>query len=91
MCSELEVLSLIGGVHNAVTNANKIGCKAFALFLKSQRQWNAKPLEESVIQQFKQLTQVEIIFNQSYRIDNRSDNELFYFYHERTTPKCNNF
>ncbi|XP_067948206.1 probable endonuclease 4 [Watersipora subatra] len=46
-------ISAAGGVHNAVTNAVSIGCKAFALFLKSQRQWQAKPLDPEVITKFK--------------------------------------
>ena len=48
-----------GGVHNAVTNAVNIGCKAFALFLKSQRKWNAKPLDADVITKFK--TAIKVI------------------------------
>lgn len=42
-----------GGVFNAVTNAVKINANAFALFVKNQRQWNAKPLEIEVIESFK--------------------------------------
>lgn len=54
-----QIFSILkGGVHKAVTNAAAIGCKAFALFLKSQRQWNAKPLDPDVIQQFTHLCQV---------------------------------
>jgi len=46
-------ISAAGGLENAVTNAVKIGATSFALFLKSQRQWNSKPLEESTVQKFK--------------------------------------
>ncbi len=46
-------VSTAGGVENAPINANKIGAKAFALFTKNQRQWNAKPLTEKNIQEFK--------------------------------------
>lgn len=42
-----------GGVFNAVTHAVSIGAKAFALFTKNQRQWNAKPLENETIDKFK--------------------------------------
>ncbi|MFA6137356.1 MAG: deoxyribonuclease IV [Sulfurimonas sp.] len=45
--------SASGGVFNAVTNAVAIGAKAFALFTKNQRQWNAKPLESETIDKFK--------------------------------------
>ncbi|RKE02092.1 endonuclease IV [Marinifilum flexuosum] len=46
-------VSTAGGVENAPINANKIGAKAFALFTKNQRQWNAKPFTEKNIQEFK--------------------------------------
>jgi len=47
-------VSASGGVENAPLNAKKIGAKAFALFTKNQKQWNAKPLEESNILAFKE-------------------------------------
>ena len=47
-------VSTSGGVENAPLNANKIGAKAFALFTKNQRQWNAKPLTEKQIVAFKE-------------------------------------
>ena len=46
-------VSASGGVDNAPLNAMKIGAKAFALFVKNQRQWVAKPLEETMIESFK--------------------------------------
>jgi len=45
--------SASGGVFNAVTNAEKIGAKAFALFTKNQRQWKAKDLDTQTIDKFK--------------------------------------
>ena len=42
-----------GGVENAPLNAHKIGATAFALFTKSQRQWEAKPLTTESILAFK--------------------------------------
>ncbi|MFT5835972.1 MAG: deoxyribonuclease-4 [Sulfurimonas sp.] len=45
--------SASGGVFNAVTNAQKIGAKAFALFTKNQRQWVAKDLDADTIDKFK--------------------------------------
>ncbi|XP_046584697.1 probable endonuclease 4 isoform X2 [Haliotis rubra] len=42
-----------GGVRNAVYNAVDIGARSFAMFLKSQRQWKAKPLDENVVAKFK--------------------------------------
>ena len=45
--------SASGGVFNAVTNAQAIGAKAFALFTKNQRQWVAKDLDTLTIDKFK--------------------------------------
>ncbi|MGM0534293.1 MAG: deoxyribonuclease IV, partial [Campylobacterota bacterium] len=38
-------VSASGGVYNAPKNAQAIGAKAFALFTKNQRRWDAKPLD----------------------------------------------
>jgi len=46
-------VSASGGVDNAPLNAMKIGADAFALFVKNQRQWVAKPLESKTIDAFK--------------------------------------
>jgi len=42
-----------GGVENAPLNAKEIGAKAFALFTKNQKQWNAAPLTTKSIDAFK--------------------------------------
>ena len=47
-------VSTAGGVENAPINAHQIGAKAFALFTKNQRQWNAKPLSSQNIDGFKE-------------------------------------
>jgi len=46
-------VSSSGGVYNAPKNAVKIGAKAFALFVKNQRRWDAKPLDSKTIDKFK--------------------------------------
>jgi deoxyribonuclease-4 len=46
-------VSASGGVFNAPLNAMKINAKAFALFTKNQRQWNAKELDTKTIDTFK--------------------------------------
>lgn len=46
-------VSVAGGVENAPLNAQKIGAKAYALFTKNQRQWQAKPYEPAQIEAFK--------------------------------------
>ncbi|MGE4396132.1 MAG: deoxyribonuclease IV [Sulfurimonas sp.] len=50
-------VSASGGVFNAVENAVAIGAKAFALFTKNQRQWNAKELDNETIEKFKKALQ----------------------------------
>ena len=45
--------SASGGVYNAISNAEAIGAKAFALFTKNQRQWVAKDLDTATIDKFK--------------------------------------
>ena len=47
-------VSASGGVENAPLNAESIGARAFALFTKNQRQWNAKPLNPTSISAFKE-------------------------------------
>tara|TARA_R110002167_G_scaffold15034_12_gene60552 strand:+ start:1867 stop:2715 length:849 start_codon:yes stop_codon:yes gene_type:complete len=46
-------VSASGGVENAPLNAQAIGAKAFALFTKNQRRWDAKPLTGKSIEAFK--------------------------------------
>ena len=46
-------VSISGGVSNAPINAFNIGAKAFGMFVKNQRQWIAKPIEEEEIKKFK--------------------------------------
>ena len=47
-------VSIAGGLHNAVTEALAIGAKAFGLFLRSQRQWISKPLEDKNAELFRE-------------------------------------
>ncbi len=44
--------SASGGVFNAAKNAQAIGAKAFALFTKNQKRWDAKPLDTKTIDLF---------------------------------------
>lgn len=46
-------VSTSGGVENAPLNAQAIGARAFALFTKNQRQWQAKPLTDESIAAFR--------------------------------------
>ena len=45
--------SASGGVFNAANEAKELGAKAFALFTKNQKRWDAKPLETKDIDKFK--------------------------------------
>lgn len=47
-------VSTAGGVQNAPINARKIGARAFALFTKNQRRWEARPLREADIEAFRE-------------------------------------
>ena len=47
-------VSISGGLHNAVSEALAIGAKSFGLFLRSQRQWLSKPLEDKAAELFKE-------------------------------------
>ncbi len=47
-------VSASGGVENAPLNAHAIGATGFALFTKNQRQWQAAPLSEASIRQFRE-------------------------------------
>ncbi|MBY5993447.1 deoxyribonuclease IV [Ferrimonas balearica] len=46
-------VSASGGVENAPANAAAIGARAFALFTKNQRRWQAKPLTTQNIDRFR--------------------------------------
>ncbi len=45
-------VSIAGGVENAPGNANELKAKAFGMFTKNQRQWNAKPFTKENIELF---------------------------------------
>jgi deoxyribonuclease-4 len=68
-------VSASGGVENAPLNAKKIGAKAFALFTKNQRRWQAKPLSEASIAAFKEncavngYTPAQILAHDGYLIN----------------------
>lgn len=46
-------VSTTGGVFNAPTNAKEIEARAFAMFTKNQRRWEAKPYTDEDIEKFK--------------------------------------
>ncbi len=55
-------VSTSGGVQNAPLNAMKIGAKAFALFTKNQKRWDAKPFDTKTLDAwFKNLEDSKIL------------------------------
>ncbi|KAG7170279.1 DNA-(apurinic or apyrimidinic site) lyase-like [Homarus americanus] len=46
-----------GGIWNAFENAEKCKAKSFALFLRNQRQWVAKPLDNATIKKWHEASQ----------------------------------
>jgi len=48
-------VSVAGGVENAIKNALEVNAKSFALFLRNQRSWTAKPLDSQKIESFRRL------------------------------------
>jgi len=46
-------MSISGGLHRAVERAEQVEATALQLFVKSSRQWDAKPLEDPVIRRFR--------------------------------------
>ena len=55
----IEIPSLfVGGVHNAFDHASSMSAGSMALFVKNQRQWKAKELEDEEVQKFKEAMKV---------------------------------
>jgi len=46
-------VSAAGGLHNSIDNALNIGCRSFALFVRNQRTWKIKPLEDAEVELFR--------------------------------------
>ncbi|MPC11560.1 putative endonuclease 4 [Portunus trituberculatus] len=51
-------VSAAGGIWNAFDNAKECNSKSFAIFLRNQRQWNAKPLDEETVLKWKEVGKV---------------------------------
>ena len=50
-------VSIAGGLYHAPQEASYLGANAFALFLKSQRQWNMKEITKDEVSKFKEWCQ----------------------------------
>lgn len=68
-------VSIAGGVENAPINAMNIGANAFGMFVKNQRQWSAKPIDDKSISKFKenlqkaQILPEHVLVHNSYLIN----------------------
>lgn len=68
-------VSASGGVEKAPLNAQEIGARAFALFVKNQRQWQAPPLSTKSIELFHEncvqagITAAHILPHNSYLVN----------------------
>ncbi len=46
-------LSIAGGMHHALTDAAACGFDTVALFVRNQRQWQSKPLDDQAVTTFR--------------------------------------
>ncbi|KAJ1369989.1 DNA-(apurinic or apyrimidinic site) lyase [Parelaphostrongylus tenuis] len=46
-------VSVAGGLEQAIYNARAEGNRSLAMFVRNQRQWNAKPMEDATVQRWK--------------------------------------
>ncbi len=46
-------MSVAGGLENGFAEAKRVGCDCLQIFVKNQKQWNAKPLTDDVIKRYK--------------------------------------
>jgi deoxyribonuclease IV len=46
-------LSIAGGLHNALLDAEKLKCDTVQVFTKNQQQWKCKPLDPAAVEQWK--------------------------------------
>ncbi|MCP5492558.1 MAG: deoxyribonuclease IV [Chlamydiales bacterium] len=49
--------SAAGGVHNAVSQAAEFGATTLQLFTSNQKQWNSRPIADSVVEKFLELAE----------------------------------
>ena len=46
-------VSISGGIHNSITNAQRLGCETFQIFTKNQNQWKEKYYSDAEIGKFR--------------------------------------
>jgi deoxyribonuclease-4 len=75
-------MSIAKGCHNALLAAHRYGCEAVQLFTKNSNQWEAKPLTDDDVEQFRRARQESsprvLVSHDSYLINLASpDKELY--------------
>lgn len=77
-------VSIAGGIHNSVLNAQKIGCTAFQIFTRNPRGWAEKKLVDTEIESFKSSLKKSGIQNNSVAVHmpylpnlSRPDSEIY--------------
>src|SRR5436190_7902998 len=75
-------LSIAGGMHNALLEAEKLGFETVQVFSKNQKQWKCKPLEDSAVQDWcshcKRLKFKRTVSHDSYLINLAANNPAFW-------------
>src|SRR5947207_3844435 len=75
-------LSIAGGLHNALLDAQAHGCQTVQLFTKNASQWNAPPLTEEAVRLFRRIlrqTRLRLpLVHDSYLINLASPNDTLY-------------
>src|SRR5260221_3571554 len=72
-------LSIAGRMHNALLEAEKLGCETVQVFTKNQKQWNCAPLAECAVKDWrghcKRLKFKRTVSHDSYLINLASPDE----------------
>jgi deoxyribonuclease-4 len=75
-------LSIAGGMHNALLEAEKLGMRCVQVFTKNQQQWQAKPLDPAAIDAWKshctRLNFAHTVSHDSYLINLASPDDVLW-------------
>src|ERR1700759_4214035 len=72
-------LSIAGGMHNALLEAERLGMETVQVFTKNQQQWKCKPLDQSTIDEWHthlaRLKFKKVVSHDSYLINLAATND----------------
>src|SRR5947209_2152404 len=75
-------LSIAGSMHNALLEAEKLGCDTVQVFTKNQKTWACKPLEDEPrgnwLKELKRLKFKKTVSHDSYLINLASADEVIW-------------